>query len=62
MDDADKAEREKGLFFALVLLGKCDELWVFGEAVSHGMAREIAKAEKRGMPVRRFNQTCQEVR
>ena len=62
MDDANKLEREQGLFFALVLLGKCDELWAFGEKVSHGMAKEIAKAEKRGMPIRRFNQTCQEVR
>ncbi len=60
MDDADKSEREQGLFFALVLLGKCDELWVFGETVSHGMAREIAKAEKRGIPIRRFSSKCEE--
>jgi len=61
MDDDDKEQRELGLFFALVLLGKCDELWVFGEKVSNGMAREIAKAEKRGMPIRRFNSRCEEV-
>jgi hypothetical protein len=30
MDDGDKEERELGLRFALILLGKCDELWVFG--------------------------------
>jgi hypothetical protein len=28
MDDSDKEQRELGLLFALVLLGKCDELWI----------------------------------
>ena len=61
MDDDDNEQRELGLFFALVLLGKCDELWVFGSYNSNGMAREIAKAEKRGMVIRRFNSKCEEV-
>lgn len=61
MDDGDKEQRELGLFFALVLLGKCDELWIFGEKVSNGMAREISKAEKRGIPIKRFNSKCEEV-
>lgn len=56
MDDGDPVSRELGLRFALILLGKCDELWVFGDTVSQGMAREISKAEKRGMPIRYFNQ------
>ncbi len=60
MDDGDKEQREQGLFFALVLLGKCDELWVFGETISNGMAKEIKKAEKRGIPIRRFNSKCEE--
>ncbi len=61
MDDEDKEERELGLRFALILLGKCDELWVFGERVSSGMAQEIAKAKKRNMPIRYFNHRCEEV-
>ena len=44
MDDSDKEQRELGLFFALVLLGKCDELWIFGDRVSNGMSQEIRKA------------------
>jgi hypothetical protein len=60
MDDGDPDEREMGLFFALVLLGKCHELWVFGERISDGMSREIAKAENRGMPIRYFNSKCEE--
>ena len=60
MDDSDRDERELGLFFAIVLLGKCDELWVFGERISNGMSREIAKAKNRGIPVRYFNSKCEE--
>lgn len=60
MDDSDRGERELGLFFATVLLGKCDALWVFGGRVSNGMAREIAKVQKRGIPIRYFNHKCEE--
>ncbi|MDW7651718.1 MAG: DUF4406 domain-containing protein [Bacillota bacterium] len=60
MDDEDKKERELGLSFALILLGKCDELWAF-DKISQGMAQEIAKAKKRGMPIRYFNYKCEEV-
>lgn len=58
MDDSDREQREMGLFFALVLLGKCDELWVFGKP-SDGMSREIAKAKKRGMPIKYYNHKCE---
>ncbi len=60
MDDSDKEQRELGLFFSLVLLGKCDELWVFGKP-SEGMAREIAKAKKRGIPIKYYSHKCEEV-
>jgi len=61
MDDGDTEQRELGLFFATVLLGKCDELWAFGSRISAGMAREIAKAEKRGIPIRYFNNKLEEI-
>jgi len=61
MDDDDREQRELGLLFALILLGKCDELWVFGGKVSDGMAREIGKAKKRGIPIRYFTERCEEV-
>lgn len=61
MDDADPRQRELGLHFALILLGKCDELWVFGERVSEGMNAEIAKARRRGMPIKYFNGDFREV-
>ncbi|MDA8227026.1 MAG: DUF4406 domain-containing protein [Desulfitobacterium hafniense] len=61
MDDSDKESRELGLSFALVLLMKCDAMWVFGDRISDGMAREIAKAKKSGLPIRYFNEKCEEV-
>lgn len=61
MDDTDKAERELGIFFGLVLLRKCEELWVFGSVISKGMRVEIAKARKHGMRIRFFSEQCEEV-
>ena len=61
MDDSDRSQRDLGIRFALILLGKCDQLWVLGDKVSDGMSREIAKAKKRGMPIKYFNSKCEEV-
>ena len=61
MDDGDKTQRGLGLFFGLVLMGKCDEVWLFGGYVSKGMRLELTKARKRGMKVRFFNDNCEEV-
>jgi len=61
MDDSDREQREFGLRFALILLTKCDELWVFGDKFSDGMLREIAKAKRKGKPIRYFNSKCEEV-
>ena len=62
LDDTDPRERELGLLFGIALMSKCAEVWVFGEKVSAGMAKEIEKAEKRGMRIRRFNSKCEEVK
>lgn len=61
LEEDSAFERELGLTFGLVWLVKCDELWVFGSHVSTGMSREIARAKKRGIPVRYFTETCREV-
>lgn len=61
MDDGNEAERELGLFMGIVLLGFCKEVWVFGNTLSPGMECEVAKARKRGIPVRYFNAQCKEV-
>ena len=57
---SESAERELALFMDMVLLGKCEEIWVFGERVTSGMAWEIAKAEKKNMTIRYFTESCKE--
>lgn len=57
---SDDAERELALFMDMVLLGKCDELWVFGELVTEGMSAEIAKAKRKNMKIRYFTEDCEE--
>lgn len=60
MDDTKPAERNLALFMDIVLLGKCDQLWVFGKEISAGMAAEIGKAEKKNMTIRYFTEELKE--
>ena len=50
MDD-DK-ERKLAMHFNYVLLGKCEEIWVFGDYISPGMKEEIRIANKRKMKIK----------
>lgn len=56
----EESERELAMFMDMVLLGKCDELWVFGEEASAGMCAEIAKAKRHGKKIRYFDSSCNE--
>ena len=49
---SDESERRLAMHFNYVLLGKCEEVWVFGDNISPGMAEEINIAEKRKMKIR----------
>ena len=61
MNDDNLAERELVIFMDVILLGKCDELWVFGDSISERMAVEIEVAKKRRQPIRYFISAMQEV-
>ena len=61
LNDRNPKDRELGLFMGYVMLTKCVELWVFGDRVTPGMEREIAKAEERAMPIRYFDEDMKEV-
>lgn len=61
MDDDIHQERELAMSMNMVLLGKCNEIWVFGDAISKGMAEEIAKAKMRKQLIRYFDDELQEV-
>ena len=61
MDDNNPKERDLALFIDLVIMSKCQEVWIFGERISDGMAIEIAKAKKRGQRVKYFGLNYKEV-
>ena len=61
MDDGIPEERDLVLFMDIVLLGKCSELWVFGDYVSEGMVAEIEVAKRRKQKIRYFSTSLQEV-
>ena len=52
LDDSVQSERERGLEIGCEWLEMADEVWVFSEHVSEGMATEIALASKLDKPVR----------
>ena len=61
MDDGNPKERELAMFFGNVLMSKCDELWVFGDLISSGMAAEIDRAKRKNYAIRYFNSDLKEV-
>ena len=52
LNDDVPAERERALAMGVQLLDRCDELWVYGKVISHGMAKEIMHAVNTGITVR----------
>lgn len=54
MDDRDHKERRLALKMNLILLDRCEEIWVFGSKVSEGMAIEIERAQRKNKRIRRF--------
>ena len=51
LDDSIPSQRENGIRMGLRVLASCEELWICGECVSHGMSREIAEAKRLGIPI-----------
>lgn len=58
---SEKNERDLALFMDMVLMSKCEEVWVFGKEITSGMAAEIAKAKKKNMTIRYFAENCKEI-
>lgn len=54
-------ERELALRMGIIFLSKCEQLWVFGERITEGMAYEIKKAVNMRKKVRYFTADCREV-
>lgn len=52
MNDAVPSERKAGIRMGLRVLVSCEELWVCGDTISHGMSCEITKAGRLGITIR----------
>jgi hypothetical protein len=50
----EETEREAAMEADLVLLSRCDEIWVCGSEISEGMAAEIKFAKEKQMKIRRI--------
>ena len=61
MNDEDPEVRSLALLFGKILLGKCDEVWVFGNRLSAGMKAEHEYALRKGCLVRYFTVDCIEM-
>lgn len=61
MDDNNPEERQTAMFMNMVMLGKCEQLWVFGENYSNGMKAEIQKAKFRKIKIRYFTEKMEEI-
>jgi hypothetical protein len=57
----ERTERREGIHMGIVLLGKCEEVWVFGSKKSAGMEKEIEVANGWYKTIRYFDEDCQEV-
>ena len=57
----ESKERDLALFMDIILMGKCQEVWVLGEKITEGMSAEIEKATQRRQTIRYFNSDFEEV-
>jgi len=54
LNDSSTLERDIAMQINKILLERCDEIWIFGDRISAGMAKEIAYAKKLGIPRKWF--------
>lgn len=62
MNDDNTEERALALHMDMVLMGKCQEVWVLAENITAGMSVEISKAKSRRQTVRNFTNDFVEVK
>ena len=56
----EETERHLALKMGIVFMGKCEEVWVFGDVISDGMAMEIGKAKRQRKKIRYFTDDLKE--
>ncbi len=63
LEDGNIKERRLGMFFGLVLLDVCREIWIFSDGeYSQGMKKEYEHAKKKGYKIRYFTEALEEIK
>lgn len=57
---SEDTERDAAMLMNRALLSRCDQLWMFGDEITDGMAMEWVRAKQLGMPIRCFTDDCEE--
>jgi hypothetical protein len=52
LNDSNPDERDLAFQMNKILMGKCDELWVFGNTYTLGMQKEMKWARKKKLHIR----------
>jgi len=60
LDDDNPEDRKLGLRFGMILLDRCEAVWSFGSRISAGMAAELERARRRGIPIKFYKSDCEE--
>ncbi|MCW6681292.1 DUF4406 domain-containing protein [Aerococcaceae bacterium NML160702] len=61
LKDENSIHRNDALFMDIVLLGKCQEVWVLGDTITNGMVKELQIAMRRRQVIKYFNSDFTEV-
>ena len=59
---SEQTERETAMFFNKVFIGRCEQMWVFGDRITPGMKKELIWAKRYLKKIRYFTEECEEVR
>ena len=58
---SEETERELAISMDILILSRCDALWVFGNEPSAGMQMEIEFAKQKGIPIKYFSRDVEEL-
>lgn len=58
LDDTIQKHREDAMTMDIIMLGKCQEVWVFGDRITEGMKAELIVAKRRRQLIKYFSKEC----
>lgn len=60
LDDESEVDRSAALAMDKIFLGKCQEIWVFGDVITDDMKQELEISKRRRQKIRYFTSECKE--